>query len=74
MIPGERKAQIKWVSAFFSGITLILSAYLFLTYDKSLAGLQFVEKYRWVEAIGITYLNAADGFHLEVHGSEVFAG
>jgi NADH-quinone oxidoreductase subunit M len=64
LIPEERKAQIKWVSAFFSGITLILSIYLFVAYDKSQAGLQFVERYRWVESIGITYLNAADGFNL----------
>jgi len=64
IIPEERKGQIKWVSAFFSGITLILSVYLFVAYDKSQAGLQFVEKYRWVASIGITYLNAADGFNL----------
>jgi NADH-quinone oxidoreductase subunit M len=64
IIPEARKGQIKWVSAFFSGITLILSVYLFVAYDKSQAGLQFVEKYRWVGSIGITYLNAADGFNL----------
>jgi NADH-quinone oxidoreductase subunit M len=64
VIPEQRKAQIKWVSAVFSGITLILSVYLFLAYDKSLGGLQFVEKFSWVESIGITYLNAADGFNL----------
>jgi NADH-quinone oxidoreductase subunit M len=64
MIPEERKAQIKWVSAFFSGITLILSVYLFVAYDKSQSGLQFVEKYRWVASMGITYLNGADGFNL----------
>src|SRR5210317_1768706 len=64
ILPGERKAQIKWVSAVFSGITLILSVYLFFAYDKSQGGLQFVEKIRWVESIGITYLNAADGFNL----------
>jgi len=62
--PEERKVQIKWVSALFSGITLILSVYLFAAYDKSQAGLQFVEKYRWVDSLGITYLNAADGFNL----------
>ena len=64
VIPEERKAQIKWVSAVFSGITLILSVYLFFAYDKSQGGLQFIEKFRWVESIGITYLNAADGFNL----------
>jgi len=64
IIPQERKAQIKWVSAVFSGITLIISVYLFIAYDKSQGGLQFVEKIHWVESIGITYLNGADGFNL----------
>ena len=64
IIPEERKDQIKWVSAFFAGLTLILSIYLFTAYDKSQAGLQFVERYPWVESLGITYLNAADGFNL----------
>lgn len=63
-LPEERKSQIKWASAVFSGLTLILSLYLFIAYDKELGGLQFVEKYVWVESIGITYLNAADGFNL----------
>jgi len=62
--PEKRNAQIKWVSAVFSGLTLILAVYLFFAYDKSLGGLQFVEKYQWVDSIGITYLNAADGFNL----------
>ena len=63
-IPEARQDKIKWVSAVFSGITLIISVYLFFAYDKDQGGLQFVEKYRWVESIGITYLNAADGFNL----------
>jgi NADH-quinone oxidoreductase subunit M len=63
-IPEERQMQIKWVSAVFSGITLILSIYLFFAYDKGQGGLQFVEKVPWVESLGITYFNAADGFNL----------
>jgi len=63
-MPEERKTQIKWASAVFSGLTSILSLYLFVAYDKELGGLQFVEKFVWVESIGITYLNAADGFNL----------
>ena len=63
-IPEQRKTQIKWVSAIFSGITLVVSAYLFLAYDKSLGGLQFVEKLQWVPPLGIHYFNAADGFNL----------
>ena len=63
-IPAQRKSEIKWVSAVFSGLTLVLSAYLFLVYDKSQGGLQFVEKIPWVESLGIYYFNAADGFNL----------
>ncbi len=63
-IPGERKKQIKWVSALFSGATLVISACLFLAYDKSQGGLQFVERILWVPQLGIHYFNAADGFNL----------
>lgn len=63
-IPRERTRQIKWVSALFSGITLLLSIYLFFAYDKNTGGLQFVEKFDWIPSMGIQYFNAADGFNL----------
>ena len=63
-IPESRSKQIKWISAISSGLTLIISLYLFIAYDKSQGGLQFVEKVTWVQSLGITYYNAADGFNL----------
>ncbi len=63
-LPPERQKAVKWVSAVCSGMTLILSAYLFLAYDKSAGGLQFVEKILWVPSLGITYFNGVDGFSL----------
>lgn len=62
-IPPERKQAIRWVSAIFSGLTLVLSLWVFLSYDKSLGGLQFVENVRWIPSLGITYFNAVDGFN-----------
>ena len=76
-LPRHRKQEIKWVSAVFSGIPLALSLYLFLAYDKSTGGLQFVEKIIWVKSLGITYFNAADGFNLPnllLTGIVVFTG
>lgn len=64
LLPEKRKQEIKWVSAVFSAITLALSLYLFFAYDQGRGGLQFVEKLIWVESMGITYFNAADGFNL----------
>ena len=63
-IPDERKGLIRWVSAVCSGLTLVLSAYLFLSYDREIGGLQFAEKVLWVPSLGIHYFNAADGFNL----------
>ena len=63
-VPAQRTKLIKWISAVFSGATLVLSAYLFFAYDQSQGGLQFVEKLPWVPSLGITYFNAADGFNL----------
>ena len=63
-IPDERKMLIKWVSLVFSGITMLLSIYLFFTYDKTQGGIQFVEKVLWVKSLGIYYFNGVDGFSL----------
>ena len=46
--PSGRTTWIKGVSAVFAGITLVLSLYLFITYDQTRGGLQFVEKFAWV--------------------------
>ena len=43
-IPHERETLVKWVSLVFSGIALALSIYVFCAYDRTLGGLQFVEK------------------------------
>lgn len=64
LIPQERKDLIRKVSAFFSGLTLLLSLYLFLAYDRGVGGLQFVEKVEWIPSLGIAWFNAVDGFSL----------
>jgi NADH-quinone oxidoreductase subunit M len=64
LTPSERKGLIRWTSATFSGIAMALSVYVFFAFDKSRAGLQFVEKVPWVASLGIQYFNAADGFNL----------
>jgi NADH-quinone oxidoreductase subunit M len=61
-IPEERHTAIKRVSALFSGITLLLSAYLFIIFDRNLTGFQLVEKYNWVDRLGISYFVGMDGF------------
>jgi NADH-quinone oxidoreductase subunit M len=63
-VPEENQQAVKRVSAVFSGLTLVLSVAVFLLYDTSQGGLQFVERAAWVPSMGIQYLNAVDGFSL----------
>jgi len=62
LIPGHREKEIKWVSAIYSGLTLVLSLNVFLLYDKGAGGFQFVERVAWVRSLGISYFNGVDGF------------
>jgi len=64
LTPSERKGLILWTSTIFSGIGMALSVCVFFAYDKTQAGLQFVEKLPWIPSLGIQYFNAADGFNL----------
>lgn len=60
--PGKHQRTIKWMSAVCSGMTLMLSLYVFGAYDKVRGGMQFAETVQWVPSLGITYLNGVDGF------------
>ncbi len=62
LLPKDRPAAIKWVSAACGAVTLAISIYLFAAYDRSLGGVQFVEYLDWVPALGISYFNGVDGF------------
>ncbi len=59
------------------GISLALAIFVFVTYDKSLGGLQFVEKYEWVKTFGITYFVGVEGLNapmLLLTGIVIFTG
>jgi NADH-quinone oxidoreductase subunit M len=63
-IPGSRPMAIKQASALFSGLTLLFSLAAFFGFDRASGGLQFAERVAWLPAMGVQYLNAADGFSL----------
>ncbi len=66
LIPEKQTTFIKLVSALFAFIGLALSFYLFLNYDKSLGGMQFVENIPWIKAFAINYKLGADGLSVSM--------
>ena len=60
--PEERAA---WRSGFiFSLIPLAISIYLFMAFDPSQGGYQFVERAAWIPHFGISYHLGVDGISL----------
>jgi NADH-quinone oxidoreductase subunit M len=73
----EQAFLVRMVALGAAGISFFLSIYTFVSYDKALGGLQFVEKIPWVKAFGITYFLGVEGMNaplLLLTGIVIFTG
>ena len=73
----EQRLAIRMVSLVSAGLSFGLAIFTFVSYDKALGGLQFVEKYKWVKAFGITYFVGVEGMNaplLLLTGIVIFTG
>ncbi len=63
LIPADRKNETR-VAALAAGLfTFALSVWVYFSYDAAVAGYQFVEKYTWLPALGISYHVGVDGMN-----------
>jgi len=60
-IPRDRPDWIRWWSFAVSLVVLVLSAWLWLSYDHAAGGMQFVEDRLWIPIINVHYHVGADG-------------
>ena len=61
LIPGERKTEVRVVALAAAFIAMSLSAWTYFSYDTAVGGYQFIEKYNWLPALGISYHLGVDG-------------
>jgi NADH-quinone oxidoreductase subunit M len=57
----EQKKAIRITALSAAFFALALSLWVYLTYDKAVAGYQFIEKYNWMPAFGISLHFGVDG-------------
>jgi NADH-quinone oxidoreductase subunit M len=60
----EKVTAIKWIAAISTFLSLALSLLAFLGYDRTQAGMQFVESISWVKDLGVSYALGVDGISL----------
>ena len=61
MLPPQRKNEARAVALGAAVFALILSIWVYFNYDQSAAGYQFIEKYNWLPALGISLYFGVDG-------------
>ena len=60
-LPKEKEDLIRWFSALVTFITMVLGFWVFFSFNRSTADLQFVEKCSWIPAFNIKYFMGLDG-------------
>jgi NADH-quinone oxidoreductase subunit M len=61
MIPADRKSEVRVAALAAATFALLLSIWVYFSYDISAGGYQFVEKYTWLPDLGISYYVGVDG-------------
>ena len=61
LIPGDRKNEIRVTALAAAAFALLLSIWVFISYDVGAGGYQFIEKYDWLPKLGISYHVGVDG-------------
>lgn len=63
LLPAERKNEVRVVALAAAAFSLILSAWVYFSYNPVEGGYQFVENYNWLPALGISYIVGVDGMN-----------
>ncbi|RIK30378.1 MAG: NADH-quinone oxidoreductase subunit M [Anaerolineae bacterium] len=61
VIPAHRKNEARAVALASATFALILSLWVYFNYDQTAAGYQFIERYNWLPALGISLHFGVDG-------------
>lgn len=63
-IPKDEHNVIRSLSAFFTGISLLISVIVYFGYDFAQGGMQFTQSIPWVKELGVTFALGVDGLSL----------
>ena len=63
LIPAERRNEIRVAALAAGAFSLLLSIWAYFSYDIAAGGYQFIEKYTWLPALGVSYHVGIDGMN-----------
>jgi NADH-quinone oxidoreductase subunit M len=63
-LPSDAKSLIKWVSVAATVPPLLLAAWLYVNFDRTTAGFQFMQQVPWIPSFNIQYIVGVDGISI----------
>lgn len=63
-LPRNNPNLVRWVAVGVTAIPLALGVYLYLSFDRSTASMQFVEQFDWIKPFNIQYYMGIDGLSI----------
>ncbi|MBN2148356.1 MAG: NADH-quinone oxidoreductase subunit M [Anaerolineales bacterium] len=63
LIPAQRKTEVRVIALAAATFAMLLSLWVYASYDKVIGGYQFVENYNWLPQLGISYIVGVDGMN-----------
>ena len=63
LIPADRKTEVRVAALAAATLAMLLSIWVYFSYDISVGGYQFMERYSWLPALGISYFVGIDGMN-----------
>jgi NADH-quinone oxidoreductase subunit M len=64
LVDADSKKMIKSIGLISSSVAFLLSVWLFMRFDGTSHGMQFVERYVWIPSLDISYYVGVDGISL----------
>ncbi|MFH1437575.1 MAG: NADH-quinone oxidoreductase subunit M, partial [Pseudomonadota bacterium] len=61
IVPKNQHNLIRWISAGATALPLALAVKVFIDFDRSATGFQFMERAPWIQAFNIDYFLGIDG-------------
>src|SRR5512137_643784 len=63
LVPSDRKNVARYLALAAAIIAVLLSAWVYFSYNIPVGGYQYVEKYNWLPQLGISYYVGVDGMN-----------
>ena len=66
VLPKDRHELIRWVSVLATVPPLLLAVWLYVNFDTTQPGMQFVQRAAWIPAFNIEYFVGVDGLSVSM--------